>query len=103
MRVQTLQVSDEQPEPVDEALIELFNGRDGELSEVVLRDGQRLRVLNIAWGYDLGDEYAHVTTNISPFVDGMPIEFFFTEDVVRVVEPRTGEVLYRADVAGGEQ
>jgi hypothetical protein len=86
----------EQPEPADEALIDLLLGRDGQLSEVVLRDGRRLNVLNIAWGYDLGDEFAHVTTNCSPFVDGMSIDFFFTEDVSAVLDPRTGAALFQA-------
>lgn len=93
---ETSRVSDEEPEPVDQGLIELFVGRDGEALEVVLRDGQRLGVLNIAWGYDLGDVFAHVTTNVSPFVDGRPIDFFFTEDVVTVLDSRSGEVLYQA-------
>jgi hypothetical protein len=99
---ETLRVSYEQPEPVDQGLIDLFNGRDGERSEVVLRDGRRLGVFNIAWGYDLGDVFAHVTTNVSPFVDGMPMDFFFTEDVVSVLDPRSGEVLYLADGSSGD-
>ncbi|MEV6412763.1 hypothetical protein [Kribbella sp. NPDC051718] len=53
-------------------------------------------------GSGIGDEFAHVTTNISPSVDGMRADFFFTEDVVSVVDARSGEVLYQADVSGGE-
>jgi hypothetical protein len=54
--------------PVDEELIDLLVRREGMTTEVVLRDGRRLRVVNIAWGYDDGDAHAHVTTYVSPSV-----------------------------------
>jgi len=28
---------------------------------------------NIAWGYDVGDEYSHVTSNVSPAVKGSAV------------------------------
>lgn len=34
---------------------------DGRLTYLVLEDGRRFRSFNIAWGYDLGDTFAHVT------------------------------------------
>ncbi|MFI9240591.1 hypothetical protein [Streptomyces sp. NPDC053079] len=83
----------EQPPPKDDAILQLLQDRDGVATEVVLRDGMKLTVFNIAWGYDLGDEYAHVTTNISPDVDGGAIDFFFTTTVAAVVDPATGTVL----------
>ena len=55
-----------QPEPRDEALLHLLQARDGRLTYVLLADGRRLPVYDIAWGYDMGDEYANVTTNCSP-------------------------------------
>ena len=70
-----------QPPPVDGTLVHLLNERDGEQTTVILRDGRRLDVRNIAWGYDMGDENAHVTTNCSPFVDGLFLDVFFTSDV----------------------
>ena len=76
----------EQPPPADESLIRLLQERDGRSSVVLLRDGRRLDVWNIAWGYDMGDEYAHVTTNISPTVEGASIDFFFTNDVTAVLD-----------------
>jgi hypothetical protein len=36
-----------------------------------------------------------VTTNVSPDVGGAEIDFFFTEDVARVVDPETGVVLFQ--------
>jgi hypothetical protein len=43
-------------------------------------------VRNIAWGYDIGDEFAHVTTNVSPAVEGASIDFFFTSEVRAVID-----------------
>jgi hypothetical protein len=79
--------------PVDQELIDLLVGRDGITTEVVLRDAKRLRVVNIAWGYDDGDAHAHITTNISPFVAEAAADFFFTSKVVTVVDPLTGDHL----------
>ncbi|MFF2149462.1 hypothetical protein [Kitasatospora sp. NPDC058190] len=84
-----------QPAPRDTAIVDLLQERDGLSTEVVLRDGVRLVVLNSACGYDIGDEYAHVTTNVSPFVEDGEIGFFFTSDVAVIADPSTGEILLR--------
>lgn len=73
-----------QPDPVDADLIDLLNGRDGKASVIVLTDGNKRTVYNIAWGYDMGDAHAHVTTNCSPFIEGQSIDFFYTNDVTAV-------------------
>jgi hypothetical protein len=83
----------DQPSPRDEAILQLLQERDGLASEVVLSDDTRLTIFNIAWGYDIGDAYAHVTTNISPNVDGAAIDFFFTQSVKAIVDPANGAVL----------
>ena len=49
------------------------------LLEVQLRDGQWIRVFNIARGYDEGADLAHLTTNISPSVEGESVDFFFSD------------------------
>jgi len=49
---------------------------------------------NIAWGYDLGEDHAHVTTNCSPFIDDQPVHLFHTHEVESVTDPKTGGVLY---------
>lgn len=79
--------------PVDNDLIDLLVQRDGVTTEVVLRDARRLSVLNIAWGYDDRDAYAHVTTNISPSVPDASVDVFFTNQVATVVDPVTGLAL----------
>ena len=78
-------VAPPQPEPVDGDLIDLLNERDGRASVVVLANGNRLTVFNIAWGYDMGDYHAHVITNISTDVPGQSVDFFRTEAVSRVL------------------
>jgi hypothetical protein len=54
-----------------------------------------LRVLNIAWGYDSGDHYAHITTNCSPFVPGYDVDLFFANEIRSVEDGLSGEVVWR--------
>ena len=83
--------------PLDEDLIGLLCGRDGQETEAELQDGRRCRVLNIAWGYDAGDDYAHVTTNISPSVHGFDVDFFFTNEILRLRDPVGVEVIWQRE------
>lgn len=80
--------------PRDDALLAMFQERDGSPLEVVLRNGKTFTVFNIAWGYDMGDEYSHVTSNVSPAVEGSAVDLFFTNDVDHVLDPATGVVLF---------
>ena len=41
-------------------------------------------------------EFAHVTTNAGPFVEGSNIDFFYTSDVLAVSDPDSGDVLFSA-------
>ena len=50
-------MTEKQPAARDEGLLALLQERDGRPSEVALRDGRRLMIFNIAWGYDIGDEF----------------------------------------------
>ncbi len=86
-----------QPPPADDDLIALLQERDGLVTTLRLRDGRRLDVRNIAWGYDDGDEHAHVTTNISPDVRGTDIFFFYTHQVQAVLG-EAGELLWGAQL-----
>ena len=52
---------------------------------VKLKNGQSVRVFNVAYGYDLGDEFAHITTNISPSIDAEAIDFFYTNEIIDVI------------------
>ena len=80
---------------VDEDLVELLRGRDAIDTVVELEDGQRLRVRNIAWGYDSGDHSAHITTNCSPFVPGYDVDLFFTNEILSVEDDLSEEVVWR--------
>jgi hypothetical protein len=80
--------------PRDEALLAMFLERDGSPSRVVLRDGTILTVFNVAWGYDVGDEYSHVTSKVSPAVEGSAVDSFFTNDVDHVLDPATDVILF---------
>lgn len=76
----------EQPPPADTALIDLLNERHGRRTTVVQTDGRNLDLWNIVWGYDMGDEFAHVTTNCSPFTEGANLDVFFTNEVAKVLD-----------------
>ena len=56
-----------------------------------------LEVFNIAWGEDMGDDYEHLTTNISPDIDGTTVDLFFTDEVARIVDPASGALLWETD------
>jgi hypothetical protein len=54
-------------------------------------------VYNVAWGFDLGTDVAHVTTNISPGQGtGHTIDFFHATEIRRIEDPETGIVLFEA-------
>jgi hypothetical protein len=61
---------------------------------VELHDGRRLTVVNIAWGYDMGDTHAHVTSNCSPAIEGEPMDAFFTHEIQRVLDPDAEQPLW---------
>jgi hypothetical protein len=81
--------------PLDGGLIRILVARDGAMTSVVLSSGRALSVFNIAWAYDEGESYAHVTTNVSPFIEGEPSDLFFTNEVV-AVHGDAGELLHGA-------
>lgn len=87
---------DEMPLPADESLIRLMNRRGGLATLVRLRDGRTIRVFNIAWGYDYGDRYAHVSANVSPSIDTEEFDFFFSFEIAAITDPDSGAVIHDA-------
>ena len=77
----------------DKKIIEIFKSRDAKETGVVLTSGAKYKVWNIAWGYDIGDEFAHITTNISPAQNDAQIDFFYTNDVKEIVDGDTDEII----------
>ena len=83
-----------------EAVTHVLRARCGQWTLVGLRGGQQLRVFDIAWGRDMGAEFDHISTNISP---GPPephdFDFFLTSEVVSVTDPATGQSLLPTSAA----
>jgi hypothetical protein len=77
----------------DDEVINLLVERDGIATTVTLKNGLGLTVHNIAWGYDIGDEYAYVTTNISPDIEGASVDVFVTNDIESISDPESGKTL----------
>ena len=67
--------------PADKKIIDLFTTRDGVETIVELNNGAAISVWNIVYGYDIGDEFAHITSNISPNIDNCNVDFFYTTDI----------------------
>ena len=80
--------------PIDAKIIQTLRERDGKWTTIELKSGGNCRAVNIAWGYDIGDEWAHVTTNISPDQEGASIDCFYTSDVLRLVDEESGSILF---------
>ena len=76
----------------DKHIIDLLRGRDGAVTFVRMKTGDTYKVLNIAWGYDMEDSHAHVTTNISPALPDAPSDFFFTNEI-ESIEGMNGQIL----------
>ncbi len=88
-----------------ERALDILKSHDGVLVEVLLKSGQLLQVWNVAWGYDIGDKVAHITSNCSPSIDGKylgdefmdgekPIDLFWADEIVRMTDPDSGAVWY---------
>ena len=81
------------PDPRDLEIMAVLEARDAVLTEVRIIDGPTYRVFNIAWGYDAGESWAHVMTNMRPFVEGESVDVFSTSEVDTVRAPESGQVL----------
>ncbi|MEM9426677.1 MAG: hypothetical protein AAGA06_08235 [Pseudomonadota bacterium] len=78
----------------DTALINKLVERDGTATIAVFEDGKEAIFFNIAWGYDLGDEFAHITTNISPEIEGASVDFFFTSELTAILDEESRMPLF---------
>lgn len=78
----------------DQAIIDIFIQHDGLPLEVKTIKGNNYKVWNIAWGYDMEAEYAHITSNISPFIAKASSAFFFTNEIVSIFLVDTNEQLF---------
>lgn len=86
-----------QSELMDATVLDVLTRREGQRTEVALHTGQVLQVYNIHFGYDLGATFAYVHTNDNPHREGMdPSALFFTDQVVSIIDPESGELLFEA-------
>lgn len=79
---------------MDQNIIEILKSRDGRLTTVHLADKRALNVWNIAWGYDIGNEFAHITTNISPEIKNTDIDYFYTNEILKIEDRLNVKTLY---------
>ncbi|MDB5203285.1 MAG: hypothetical protein JWQ27_2694 [Ferruginibacter sp.] len=76
----------------DDHIIKIFKQRDSLETKVCLKSGFVISVWNIAWGYDIGDEYAHITSNVSPEAVNSTVDFFYTTDIEKMFDERNNEI-----------
>jgi hypothetical protein len=80
--------------------LDILVHRCGEWSQVTLRDGKVCAVFDVGWGYDLGQDVAHITTNCSPGPDPEDVEFpfecdfFLADQISRIVDLETNALLF---------
>ncbi len=75
-------------------ILKILEKRCGQTTTVYLEDGKKLNVNDIVYGYDLGDDFAHITTNISPPKDGIDIDFFYVNEVKKIEDPEADKIIY---------
>ncbi len=85
---------------IGKKIVKILKDRDGIWTKIILKDGREIETLNIVWGYDLGDEYAHITTNISPESKEQieyDIIFFYSNEVAKLTNPIDDTIIYQVD------
>jgi hypothetical protein len=87
-------MSNAEESPLDTGIINLLASREGVATLVCVENGNVYTVFNIAWGYDMGDVFAHVTTNVSPDVKGASIDVFCTNEVIQIRDELSDVVLF---------
>ncbi|QIL90515.1 hypothetical protein GNX18_12670 [Microbulbifer sp. SH-1] len=78
-------------------IVKMLEKRCGQLTLVHLENGELLNVNDIAWGYDMGDDFAHITTNISPPQEGVEVNFFYVNEVSKLLDPGTGKTIHEPE------
>jgi plasmid maintenance system antidote protein VapI len=80
--------------PKDTAILELLQLRTGVPTLARMKNGSSLMIWNIMWSYFIGDEYAFITTNSKPVIEGENIDICFTSEIAELIDPATGNNLY---------
>lgn len=75
--------------------LEILRSRCGQRTDVTLSSGRQIAVWDIAWGCDEGDEFDHITTNISQGpTPPHEVDFIFSSEISAMADPATGERLF---------
>jgi antitoxin component HigA of HigAB toxin-antitoxin module len=77
--------------PRDSAILELLQSRTGMPTIARKKNGSSITIWNIMWSYFIGSDYAHISTNIKPAIEGEKIDIFFTSDIEELIDPATGD------------
>jgi hypothetical protein len=75
-------------------IVKILERRNGTSTIVMLDDGREPYVKDLTWGFDKGDGFAHITTKISPPRGEISPDFFFANEVTKIIDPDTGESIY---------
>jgi hypothetical protein len=75
----------------------ILESRSGLLTEIRLVSGQTFVAYNVAAGRDMGVDFDHFTTNISPSPAGShTVDFFHADQVASLIAKESGNVLFAA-------
>jgi len=80
-------------DPTDTAILQLLQRRTGMPTIARLKDGPSVTIWNIKPHYFIGAEYACITTNVEPRVEGQNADIFYTSDIAELIDPATGNKL----------
>jgi len=76
-------------------LVKLLLERTGIPTTLHLEDGAHIVAHNCAWGRDFGNDWEHLSLNVSPEIEGVAFEVVSGGEVAEIIDPASGEVLYR--------
>ena len=84
--------------------LDILVHRCGEWSRVTLRDGSVRMVFDVGWGYDLGEDVAHITTNCSPGPDReadvaflYELDCFLADEISKIADANSDQVLFELE------
>lgn len=78
-------------------VVELLETRNGLKTLIELMDGQTIEAWDSAAGRDMGEDWEHVYFNASPQVRERDVHFVMTSEIVRILDPISGAMLYERD------
>ncbi len=85
--------------PSHRRALDILVERCGRWSRVYLTGERICMVYDVAWGFDEGEDVAHITSNISPGPSTeRTIDFFHATEISRIENPDTDEILFEWEI-----